>query len=340
MNSKTHFLRLHACSVLFALAIGAVSAGSAQAQTDLGGQRVATSSGTFLKIGLDARGAALGGCYNAIVEGPVATFYNPAGLLAGHQGQTLQVALVQWPADLQINAISYSRPFAPIGGRIGFGFAYLGAEMNETTEFYPQGTGRTAGYSDMLATFSMARAFTDKLNIGVTLKYLREDMASNIGGPLIHGYLIDAGTIYFIGYRNSRLAVTLVSFGPDLHPDGRFRSSVRDTDVDYSSFSPPTQFQLAFALDPWNAGPHRLTSTIQVLHQADNAETVRGGFEYWYDRTYALRSGYDFTADDMRFSAGLGVQLMLGDRRGTFDYAFTEGGHLEAVHRWSLGISF
>ncbi len=340
MNTLIRSLARIAVAAQCACVLAALLPASALSQTDLGGQRVATSSGTFLKIGLDARGAALAGCYNALVEGPIATFYNPAGLLLGHQGQGLNAGLVQWPADIQISSISYARSLPGIGGRIALGFAHLGIEMDETTEFYPQGTGRTAGYSDMLATLSVARAFTDRLNIGVTLKYLREDMASNIGGPLVHGYLVDAGTIYFVGYRNSRLAVTLVNFGPDLHPDGRFQSRVRETGVDYSSFSPPTQFQLAFAIDPLDNGPHRLTSTLQVLHQADNAETVRGGLEYWYDRNYALRSGYDFAADEMRFSAGLGVRLMLGERQGTFDYAFTEGGHLEAVHRWSLGISF
>ncbi|MCA9728717.1 MAG: PorV/PorQ family protein [Candidatus Eisenbacteria bacterium] len=322
---------------MLVMASGLIS-GSAFAQTQLGGQRVATSSGTFLKIGIDARGAALGGAYNTLVEGAAATFYNPAGIIGRNGLPNAHFSYAAWPAGIDIGEVSFARPFDPLGGQIAVGFAFLGTDFEETTEFYPTGTGRTLSYSDFLASVSFARLFTDRLTIGVSAKYLREDMGSNIGGPVTTGLLFDAGTIYEMGYRNGRLAITLMHFGPDLSPNGTYTSHVTDSEVSYSTFSPPTLFQLGFSIDAYAQGPHRVNLATQVVHPADQNETLRAAGEYWLQDSYALRAGYDFAADELAFSAGLGLRLHLLDRDGTLDYSFTEGGNLSAVHRWSLGF--
>jgi hypothetical protein len=326
-------------AALLSALLAALLAAPASAQTDLGGQRVATSSGTFLKIGLDARGAALGGAYTPLVEGPAAVLVNPAGILFGPASPAVQFGLVQWPADLQIGLATFSMPIPSLGVHVGAGVAWLGATMDETTEFYPAGTGRTVGYSDLLLAGTLARSFTDKLGIGMSVKYLREDLGANVGGTTTQSFLLDAGSVYQIGWRNSRLSVTLSDFGSDLNPGTKFESNVNQSMVAYTAFSPPTRFQLGLCVDPWNRGPHRLTASTVILHQADNAETLRGGLEYRFRENYALRTGYDFSADEMGFSAGLGLAMRLGERQGTFDYTFTDGGHLGTVHRFSLGFA-
>lgn len=320
------------------LALGSLIAPCAFAQTDLGGQRVATSSGTFLKIGLDARGAALAGAYNAVVAGPAGTFNNPTGILNDGQTTSLSLNYVQWPADIDVGSVSLSHEISPSTGRVAVGLLFLETSFDETTEFHPLGTGRTVGYSDFLLTGSIARNFTDRLAIGLTLKYLREDMGSNIDGPVANGVLLDAGTMYRPGFKNATLAITLAHFGPDLTPNGSFRDPSSGGAIEYTSFSPPTQFQLGFCIDPYTAGDHRFTLATQVLHQADNAETFRGGVEYLYRERVALRTGYDFSADEMGFAAGLGAKVDLMGRRGSVDYAYTEGGNLRSVHRVSLGL--
>lgn len=325
---------------LFALGLFALGVGvhPSIAQTDLGGQRVATSSGTFLKIGLDARASALGGAYNALASGPNALFYNPAGIVEDAHTKSMAVSYADWFADLSIGAIAATRDLPALGSRIGVGVLYLGTSFDETTEYHPLGTGRTVSYSDFAAGVTFARHFTDRLAIGITAKYVREDLGSNLGGPTTNGALLDAGTVYSLGARNARLAITLAHFGPDLKPSGSFRSRVTGGQVEYGAYSPPTQFQLGFSFDPWTRERQHVTTCGQILHQADNAETLRGGVEYVYDNRYALRTGYDFSADEMGFSAGLGFKLQLLGRSGSVDYAFTEGGNLETVHRWTLGL--
>ncbi len=311
----------------------------AMAQTELGVQRVATSSGTFLKIGLDPRGVALGGAYNAIVSGPQATFLNPAGILDPEGMNRAHLSYMKWPGDIDMGSVAYGTPFDALQGQLAIGLAFASTSFDETSEFYPQGTGRTVSYSDVLATLSFARLFTDRLTIGASVKFFREDLASNVGGPVTNGLLFDAGTIYQLGFRNSRIAITLSHFGPDLEPTGDFFSSVSGADVEYAAFSPPTLFNLSFAIDAMTRGEHRFTVASQIVHPSDQNETLLLGGEYWFQDSYALRSGYDFAADEFGFSAGLGAKFRFGGREGVFDYAYTNGGNLEDVHRVGMGFA-
>ncbi len=338
MTRVLRFRRFGGRAVFVLAALGwAVSA--AFGQTDLGGQRVGTASGAFLKIGLDARAAGLGGSYDAVAAGPSAVFYNPAGILNGPASPALTAGAVQWPGDLTISSAALSWSIPSVAGRFAFGLAYLGTSFEETTEYDPTGTGRSTDYSDFLVSGTFAREFTDRLDIGVTAKYFREDLGSNVGGPVVNAILFDAGSIYTLGYRNSRLSVTVSQFGADLTPGGSFDSNVLHTSVAYTGFTPPTQFQLGFSIDPWSSGQSRLTSVSHIVHSADNAEGFRSGLEYWYRELVALRSGYDFQTNAMGFSAGVGFRLSLGGRSGTVDYAYTDGGHLGAIHRIGIGFS-
>lgn len=332
MQRTVRNLRFVAPALLLALAFPAA------AQNEIGVQRVATASGTFLKIGLDARGAALGGAYAALVSGPQAAFLNPAGVTTAEARPAGQLAYVRWPAEIDIGSVAFSRPVAGLGGQVALGFAFLSTDFAETTEFYPQGTGRTVSYSDFLASVAFSRLFTDRLAIGVAMKFLREDLGSNVGGPTTSGILFDAGTVYQLGYRNGKIAITLSHFGPDLEPNGSFFSNVTGADVDYTAYSPPTSFHLGFAIDPYLSGPHRLTMVTQVVHPSDQNESLLVGGEYWFQEGYAFRAGYDFSADELAFSAGVGLRVRFSGQDAIVDYAFTEGGHLEAVHRIGLGF--
>jgi hypothetical protein len=311
----------------------------APGQTSLGGQRVGTASGTFLKIGLDARAAALGGAYTALAQGPMATFFNPAGIAKMPQPEAA-FSYIRWPADINLYAFSFGRPWGNAGASLGISVEYLGTTIDETTEFHPQGTGRTYVYSDMLIGFSAARPFSDRLSIGGTVKFFREDLGSGIGGPVANGWLVDAGTIYQIGALDGRLAIGLLHFGPDIRPSGSYTSQLTGSETDYAAYSPPTSFRLGLSFQPWRRGAHALTASTEVAHVADNAETFRGGFEYTYAGRYIGRTGYDGGADAAKFSAGLGFRIPFRGSDLAIDYAYTDGGPLLAIHRWSVVMPF
>ncbi len=309
----------------------------ASAQTSLGGQRVATSSGTFLKIGVDARGAALGGAYAALVRGPMAPFCNPAGI-AGLSGAEAGFGYARWPADIDIFAFSFARPWGSEGTTFAVIGQYVGTTLDETTEYHPQGTGRSFVYSDLLVGLSAARHFTDRLSIGATIKGFQEDLGSGVGGPITQGWLVDAGTAYQIGALNARLAISLSNFGPDLRPDGSFRSHVQQDEVEYAGFSPPTSFRIGLSFEPFRRGAHTLTTAGEVVHVSDNQEAFRAGVEYDYAGRYYLRAGADPSADAADYSAGLGLRLPFRGSSLRVDYAYTDGGPLLAIHRWSVAL--
>jgi hypothetical protein len=324
------------CALTALLAAGAPRA---RGQTSLGGQRAGTSSGTFLKIGVDARGVALGGAYVALVEGPFAPFYNPAGISKMRHPEAA-FSYARWPADIGIYAFSFGRPWGDAGAALAVSAEYVGTSLDETDEYHPLGTGRTFSYSDLLLGFSAARPFTDRLSIGISAKFFREDLGSGVGGPVTQSWLVDAGTSYLIGTLNGRLAIGLLNFGPDLKPEGTFYSSIRRDQVDYASFSAPTSFRIGLSMEPYRRGAHALLASTEVVHVADNQESFRGGLEYSYQGRYFVRTGMDPSADAMKFSAGLGLSLPFAGSNLKIDYAYTDGGPLLAIHRWSVVLPF
>lgn len=310
---------------------------ASRAQTSLGGQRAGTSSATFLKIGLDARAVGLGSAYTALAEGPFAAFYNPAGL-AKASFQQAGFAYARWPAEINVFGLSLVRPLGTGGTAFAFSVEYVGTSLEETTEYHAQGTGRNFTYSDFLMGLSAARPFTDRLSFGGTLKFFREDLGSAVGGPTANSWLVDAGTVYVVGAMDARLAISVLNFGPDLRPTGTFTSSISGSESDYEAYSPPTSFRLGLSFKPVQRGPHSLLASTEVAHVSDNQESFRAGVEYGYLGRYLIRTGYDGGADALKFSAGAGVRVPMASSSLVVDYAFTDGGPLQAIHRWSLTV--
>ncbi|MBU1702473.1 MAG: PorV/PorQ family protein [Candidatus Eisenbacteria bacterium] len=311
-----------------------------EAQTDLGGQRVGTASGTFLKIPFSARGAALGGAYAALVTGPEAVFINPAGLSL-QEGSGVAVGFVQWPADLTITSAVYSHYHRGLDMHLAIFGAGMHTTMTETTEFNPLGIdGREFSFSDWVAGLSMSRHFTDRLTIGVGIRYFRENLGTEIGGPSINAVLFDAGNIYRLGFRAARLAFSINNFGGDLRPGGSYVSSTQGTEIRYAAFSAPTLFRLSFAIDTWRRNDQVLWMVTEIQNHADNEETFIGGMEYGYGNILTLRAGYNFNSDVFRLGLGGGLKTEVGGNPLALDYAYSDGDYLGDVHHWSLTFNF
>jgi len=314
-------------------------AAPASAQFDLGSQRAGTSSGSFLRIGIGARAAGLGEAYVAIANDPSAVYWNPAGL-ASIQRQELELSHVRWPADINFEHAAYVLPSRRFGGSFAFQIGVLSTSIDETNEFNPFGTGRTFTYSDALAGVAYARRWTDKLLVGVGLKYVHEDLGTQVGGPSTSALLVDMGSIYYLGYGSVRIAVALTNFGPELTPGGSYTSPVTGEVRSYDGFDPPIMFRYGIAFEPVENADQRVTTTLEIAQPADNAQRLKSGLEWTWQRRLALRGGYDFNADVLNFSAGAGLFVNVGHTQATVDYAYTAAGDLGAVSRLSLGLRF
>ncbi len=322
-----------------AAALLALSAAPARAQFDLGTQRAGTSSGTFLKIGVGARAVGMGESFVAVANDPSTIFWNPAGL-GSLLRQEVEISHVSWPAQINYEHVTWVVPSQKLGGSLALQFGVLATEMDETTSLQPFGTGRTFTYSDVLIGGAYARRWTDKLLVGAGVKYVHEDLGSSVGGPSISSVMFDVGSIYYLGLGSVRIATSLTNFGSEMRPGGDYTSPYTGEVRSYDGFDPPMVFRYGLAFEPVENSQQRLTTSFDVSVPADNQQMIKAGAEWTWKQRLALRSGYNFNADALKLSAGAGLFAPLGQHRATIDYAYTDGGHLGAVHRLTLGYRF
>ena len=330
--------RLFGAVLLLAVA-SVLAAAPARAQFSLGGERSGTASGTFLRIGVGARASGLGETFVAVANDPSAIYWNPAGL-ASLQRSEIMLSHIDWPGDIRFEHLAYVLPVKRLGGSLAFQLGALSTELDETTEFQPFGTGRSFFFSDLVVGVAYARRWTDKLLVGAGVKWMREDLGSDVGGPTTNALLEDFGGIYYLGIQSVRIAFSVSNFGAQLKPGGSFVSPVTGEIRAYDGFDPPTVLRGGVALEPFENANQRLTTSVEFNQPADNELLLKAGAEWVWQRHFALRSGYDFNADAMKFSAGAGINATFGSTQGTVDYAYTDGGPLGAVNRLSLGFRF
>lgn len=326
-------------SLAAAVALGAALAASASAQGALGSQREGTSSGTFLRIGVGARAEGMGETFVAVANDPSAIYWNPAGL-ASLQRREISASHVDWPGDIQYDHLTLVVPSRRFGGSVGLQLGVLSTRIQETTDIEPFGTGREFSYSDLVAGVAFARRWTDKLLVGAGVKFVREDLGSEVGGTTTNAVLFDVGSIFYLGLGSVRIATSLTSFGSEMRPSGQFVSPYSGEVRQYDGFDPPMTFRYGVAFEPLETSSQRITTAIEMNQPADNQQQLKGGVEWAYRRVFALRTGYNFNADVLRFSAGAGFLASFASLHGTLDYAFTDAGILGGIHRISLGVTF
>jgi hypothetical protein len=313
--------------------------GTAFAQTSLGDQRVGTSSGSFLRIGIGARAAAMGGAYVAVCDDINACAWNPAGLIHV-TGSELALNYISWPADITYSHACYGLPVDVLDGTLALQFGALSTDLMETTEYQPYGTGREFSFTDWLVGLSVAKRFTDRFSGGFSVKYVREELGVEVGGPVTNAVVMDAGTYYSIGPRNMRLAVALTNFGADLTPAGDYdkRTATGLTRADYEGFAPATEFRFGIAIEPVTREWVTTLVDLELSHPADNEETFRLGGEATLMNVLAVRAGHDANADELKTSLGVGVETDILSTGASVDYAATFSEYLGTVHRFSLTL--
>ena len=324
------------------LALAGLGAAGPAAAQELGEQRVATSMLTFLKIGLGARAVAMGEAFTPVADDATAMFWNPAGL-ALLEGRHVHFSHTEWPADIDYEAVFVTVPVASLGGGVGLQVASLRTTLDYTTEQEPLPHGRTFGYSDLVIAGGYARQLSDRFSFGFNVKYLREDLGSEVGGSTVNSWAIDVGTVFTLPYRNFRMSMAWTNIGPDFQPSGGYVSTPPGEptrDVSYQSFSPASVFAFGASIEPVQMAHGRLLATLQFDHPADTQELLKGGAEAWLEDIVALRVGWNPRASAAEFSAGFGLRGTLGGSIFCLDYAYTDGQDLGRIDRVSVEVTF
>jgi hypothetical protein len=293
----------------------------------------------FLKIGVGARQAALGEASVALVRDVSAAFWNPGGI-AGIERYEASLTYTRWLADMNYAGAAVGARVDGVGlfalsvAALDYGDipeAVLGTGSNDAR------TGGTFSGGDFMAGLSYAREFTDRLAIGVGVKYLHENLWEESASTVA----FDVGTSYAVGYRGIRLAMAAQNFAGSVS----WRDETRTDRPE--GYDLPLVFRVGVSGDVVGAdgfvrldGPHRLTAAVEAINTNDFSERLHLGAEYTFANLFALRAGYRLNYDEGNWSVGAGVSPEVGDMRLRVDYAYVGYEFLDAPHRVSVGFAF
>jgi len=325
------------------------------------------TGGAFLKIGVGARAVALGSAYTSVSGDANQMFWNPAGITLAEGRTQVAVNYNAWIADLGHNAVGVTRGFGGIG-TLGIGIVNLSLSgidngsgldrdvvpgfLDDSYEGFRDGGSGDYDYSDVALQLTWARDVTNRLALGATGKYISQD----IDGVTASAFALDFGALYKLGFNNATIGARLNNLGGDLEF--------------YNIGAPlPLIFSIGGAIDLYDDPDSGIRVTLlsdatkpqdgdQLLFSAAEVQvfnmlSLRGGYKFNYsgvdDDKIDKASGLPVThtryiGDAPRTEEGLtfgaGVNVPLGGFDTIVDYAYTDFGILDSVHRVSLQLQF
>ncbi|MEK6572024.1 MAG: PorV/PorQ family protein, partial [Bacteroidota bacterium] len=190
-------------------------------------KKTGTAAATELLIPIGARDLAMGGSTTANTYGVEAIHYNPAGLGRIKFAAEGMFSKMNYIADIGVN-------YGAVGGSLGaFGVVALSVkslsfgDIPLTTEDDPENTsGRFFSPSFVTVGFSYARALTDAISVGGTVKLVSE----KIERVSSSGFALDFGVLYngLVGIQGLNLGVAVKNVGPQMKFEGTglFRNAI------------------------------------------------------------------------------------------------------------------
>ena len=311
--------------IFLIISITAILTIETQAQFDYGFDfsKAGSAGLQFLKIGVGAREASMGEAFTSLSEGVNSVFWNIAGI--GFLTRTaVTFSHSNWLVESSHDACAIAIPIRSIVVGVS-AISFRIQDFEETTVSAPNGTGNMIRAGDYMLALAVARRFTDKLTIGLQIKYAEEILDNYNYGNV----LFDIGTIYRTGFRDLKLAFALQHFGPDkVLAEQQFRM--------------PLLFRVGASDNIFNTRTQRLTVSGELLHPTDANEYFCIGLEYEFLKMLALRGGYRTNDFEHYLTTGFGLKLPHIGYFGTnFDYAYVSYGDVfETTHRFTLGMSF
>ncbi|RMH73852.1 MAG: hypothetical protein D6675_01500 [Gemmatimonadetes bacterium] len=298
-----------------------------------------TVAAQFLKIGVGAQAAAMGGATTAHVNDPAALYWN-VGALAHLNQPALYGAHTEWFAGIQHDFIGLT---LPIGANNILGLSLIAlttGDIEQTTLSQQDGTGIFYDVADIALGISAARQLTDRFSVGVTGKYVRQTVWNESAAT----FAFDIGALMITDLHGMRLGMQFSNLSGDLKLNGSDLLAGDGTQQVTESYALPVRFQFGIALDVVGhnmpEAPHRLTVAIDGTHPGDGAETLHLGLEYAHKTWLFLRSGYVINHDTADVSFGGGVRWSLAQTPFQLDYAYADLGLLDDVQRVSLKLNF
>ncbi|NQV37186.1 MAG: PorV/PorQ family protein [Candidatus Marinimicrobia bacterium] len=312
--------------------------------------KVATSAGNYLKLETGARAIGLGGAFGAVGTGVTGVPYNPASIGFVNRME-VYFSHTEYMVGISHNVLAYGTQLTG-SDYIGFHMFWLDSgPMDVTTELYPDGTGEKFNVSSKSFRFVYARSVTDRLKIGMSLNYIRDDIYT----VYMQGVAYDIGSNFDTGLFGFKLGMSVTNFGPEVqyHGEGLVQIVSDTTDPDKQlhkvtkKFPLPLTFRLAVANDIIGkesafvqSDIHRLTLAMDGIKSNDYVMYGSLGLEYGYGEFAFIRCGSHLNHDTMGMAAGGGVRVNMGGSALCVDYAFVNNSTIEPTHQFGLNFEF
>ncbi|MEP7028810.1 MAG: PorV/PorQ family protein [Candidatus Eisenbacteria bacterium] len=300
-------------ALLLAAGGGAASAGT-------------TTGFAFLDLPAGARIAALGGAGTTLADGPLALFWNPAGIAPETVPADGSRARIEFDHHESIQSFRQDI----VGGVVHKGGDGIGMALNahyteSIQERDPLGnlTG-SFGATDIAATFGYAATAAPGLRLGGALQWAHEDLAGNGASALG----VSAGGLYAVA------AVPGLVLGAAVRNLGGSPSFKTDTGADGAKVPQPLTVSTGASYGRTHAGGFAWRAAADVLKLKGDSLEGRLGLEVQPVSALALRAGWMLGQDAADFTAGAGISV----GRFDFDYAFVPyHDQLGSSHRIGLG---
>ena len=282
-----------------------------------------TTGFNFLKIGVGARAAALGGAYAAVAGDVEASAWNPAGLF-GVRERTAALSLNSYLVDTQAGFVSVALPKEKRVWAISANYVTYG-DMRRT-----DGEGRDLGSfsaADMATYISVAQPlWKDWLTVGASFKAIY----SSIDEFSSDAYAFGLGLL-------ARGPIEGMRVGASLSNIGFVRSAYAGDFKDEL----PVHIRVGLSHRPAHM-PLPMLLLLDFNVPNDNAPYMALGLELQLTSGFYLRPGYSLqqtgSADEdaLGLTAGAGIAA----QRYRLDYAYSSFPDLGDVHRVSVVSSF
>lgn len=281
------------------------------------GQFGGETAANFLKIGIGARSAGMGGAYTAVAEGAISALWNPANMARSEDGDLI----LGHQSGLQDIALEY--------GAVSFGLSddwrgnaaivYMGYGDIPGYDLLGNSTGQLSAY-DLMVSLSGSYRINDEFSAGLTLKLVRQQL-DQISASTVAG---DLGVHYSSGIW--RAGLVLANFGGKM----KFESA---------SEKLPSEIRFGLAVKPFSSD---LLLATDLTKAFTGGVTLANGFQLGFEEQYYVRGGWEYNQNGLAwestFNTGLGMKL----NEYSIDYSYTIGNSLteEDLHRFSVGYSF
>jgi len=287
----------------------------------------------FLRVDPSAKASSLAGAFDTYTDDPNAMFYNPASL-STITNKKVSAGFGKYLLDINFGALSYAQKYKDIGW-FGIGVKYFDYGTFDKADENGVTTGETFGANDLMVSLGFSNYIYEKINYGVTIKYIYSGIAEYNSSALA----LDLGLLYLIPEQQIGISLGVNNLGAQV-------SSYIDTKEKL-----PLDLRVGFSKRLEHT-PVRLNVTFSKLNQdreklIQHLKSFSIGAEFIFSDNVSARLGYNNeTRQDMKlgtslgiagFSTGLGIKF---GEKYLFDYSLNSLGKVGSTHRVNVGYIF